>query len=179
MVTTVSKGEDVASRVAEEYLSHSTGELLLSRTEGYDSSEAQTTSYEYDDAGRLISITAPDGGTTTYLHDQKGRITVVTTPWAGGQAQLEQFTYLDDGSAYSNEPSQVDLNMVDASGVPHLHRRDQYSYSVANHVKRVEKRSTANGITRLEVTETWQGDADNAYARGRRRMTQAANGVQT
>lgn len=179
MVTTVSKGEDVASRVAEEYLSHSTGELLLSRTEGYDSSEAQTTSYEYDDAGRLISITAPDGGTTTYLHDQKGRITVVTTPWAGGQAQLEQFTYLDDGSAYSNEPSQVDLNMVDASGVPHLHRRDQYSYRVANHVKRVEKRSTANGITRLEVTETWQGDADNAYARGRRRMTQAANGVQT
>lgn len=179
VVTTVSKGEYVASRVSEKYLSHPTGELLLTRTEGYGSPEAQTTSYEYDDAGRMISVIAPDGGTTTYLHDQKGRITVITTPWAGGQAQLEQFTYLDDGSAYSNEPSQVDLNMVDTSGIPHLHRRDQYSYSVADHIKRVEKRSTANGLTRLEVTETWQGDADNVHARGRRRMTQAANGVQT
>lgn len=179
IVTTVSKGESVASRVAEEYLSHPTGELLLTRTEGYGSPEAQTTSYKYDDAGRMISVTAPDGGATTYLHDRKGRITVITTPWAGGQAQLEQFTYLDDGSAYSNEPSQVDLNMVDASGIPHLHRRDQYSYRVADHIKRVEKRSTANGLTRLEVTETWQGDASNTYARGRSRMTQAANGVQT
>ena len=54
-----------------------------------------------------------------------------------------------------------------------------YTYSTADHVKRVEKRSTANGVTRLEVTETWQGSAENAYARGRTRMTQGADGVQT
>jgi RHS repeat-associated protein len=155
------------------------GELLLSRTEGYGTPEARTTAYEYDDAGRLIAVTAPDGGKTTYLHDDANRVVVTTTPWAGGKSRLVQTTYLDDGSEYSNEPKKVEENVVLVSGSVKLLRRDVYTYSTADHVKRVEKRSTANGVTRLEVTETWQGSAENAYARGRTRMTQGADGVQT
>ncbi|MCC8148958.1 hypothetical protein [Akkermansia sp.] len=88
-------------------------------------------------------------------------------------------TYLDDGSAWSGEPAQIAFYMVDAVGISHLHCKEVYSYHVENHVKRVEKRSTANGMTRLEVTETWQADAENPHARGRVRMTQEVDGIQT
>lgn len=179
ILTTVSKGEATASITAEDYLSHPVGELLLSRTEGYGTPEAQTTVYDYDDAGRLIAVTAPDGGKTTYVHDDANRVVITTTPWAGGKSRLVQTTYLDDGSEYSNEPQKVEDNVVLASGSVKLLRRDVYAYSVADHVKRVEKRSTANGTTRLEVTETWQGSAENVHARGRMRMSQGADGVQT
>ncbi|MEE0765782.1 RHS repeat-associated core domain-containing protein [Akkermansia sp.] len=179
VVTTISKGGVPASIVAEEYLSHVTGELLLSTTEGYGSPDAQTTIYEYDDAGRMIGVIAPDGSETRYIHDAKGRITVTTMPWAGGKSQLIQTSYLDDGSEYSNAPAQVDTNFLTPEGIPQLHLRETYTYRTANHIKRVEKRSTANGTTRLEVTETWQGSAENVHARGRTRMTQGADGVQT
>lgn len=179
ILTTVSKGEATASITAEDYLSHPVGELLLSRTEGYGTPEAQTTVYDYDDAGRLIAVTAPDGGKTTYVHDDANRVVITTTPWAGGKSRLVQTTYLDDGSEYSNEPQKVEDNVVLASGSVKLLRRDVYAYSVADHVKRVEKRSTANGTTRLEVTETWQGSAENVHARGRMHMSQGADGVQT
>ena len=172
ILTTVSKGEATASITAEDYLSHPVGELLLSRTEGYGTPEARTTAYEYDDAGRLIAVTAPDGGKTTYLHDDANRVVVTTTPWAGGKSRLVQTTYLDDGSEYSNEPKKVEENVVLVSGSVKLLRRDVYTYSTADHVKRVEKRSTANGVTRLEVTETWQGSAENAYVRARTRTAQ-------
>lgn len=142
-------------------------------------SKGEATAYEYDDAGRLIAVTAPDGGKTTYVHDDANRVVITTTQWAGGKSRLVQTTYLDDGSEYSNEPQKVEDNVVLASGSVKLLRRDVYAYSVADHVKRVEKRSTANGTTRLEVTETWQGSAENIYARGRTRMTQGADGVQT
>lgn len=155
------------------------GELLLSRTEGYGTPQAQTTAYEYDDAGRLIAVTAPDGGKTTYLHDDTNRVVITTTPWAGGKSRLVQTTYLDDGSEYSNETKQVDDNIVLTSGSVKLLRRDVYTYTVADRIKRVEKRSTANGTTRLEATETWQGSAENVHARGRTRMSQGADGVQT
>ena len=179
VVTSISKGGVIASIVAEEYLSHATGELMLSRTEGYGSPEAQTTTYEYDDAGRVIRIVAADGGETTYTHDALGRVTVTTTPWAGGKSRLVQTTYLDDGSEYSSEPAQVNVSFLTSTGISQLSRREIYTYSVAEQIKRVEKRSTANGVTRLEITETWQGNAENPYARGRVRMSQAINGVQT
>lgn len=179
ILTTVSKGEVTASITAEDYLSHPVGELLLARMEGYGMPEAQTTDYEYDDTGRLIAVTAPDGGKTTYLHDDANRVVITTTPWVGGKSRLVQTTYLDDGSEYSNEPQQVEENVVLASGSVKLLRRDVYTYSIANHVKRVEKRSTVGDVTRLETTETWQGSAENAHARGRTRMNQGVDGVQT
>ena len=43
-----------------------------------------------------------------------------------------------------------------------------YTYTEANHVRRVEKRTTALGAEgeQLEVTETWLPAAPNEYARG-------------
>ena len=55
-----------------------------------------------------------------------------------------------------------------------------YAYTEANHVRRVEKRTTALGAEgeQLEVTETWLPAAPNEYARGRLKMKQSASGVQ-
>ena len=48
-------------------------------------------------------------------------------------------------------------------------------------MKREEVQTTATGSshTHLEITETWTGDAPNALDKGRLRMSQAVNGVQT
>ncbi len=179
IVTTVSKGGVAASVVAEDYISLPVGELLLSRTEGYGSPDALTTTYAYDGVGSLISSTGPQQGETRTIRDRYGRASVVALPWAGGQNRLINTTYRSDGSAWTDEPAQIDTTIVDAGGSPRLHLRETYAYSETNAVKRVEKRSTANGLTRIEITETWQGDAENIHARGRLRMTQTADGIQT
>lgn len=179
IITTVSKGGIPASVTAADYLSHPTGELLLSRTEGYGSTAAQTTAYAYDQAGSVINSTGPQHGETRTIHDEYGRAAIVAMPWAGGQNRIVNTSYRKDGSAWSNEPSRVDTSVVDAGGIPRLHLREQYSYGVIDHIKRIETRSEANGLTRLEITETWQGDAANIHARGRLHMSQSADGIQT
>ncbi|MBT9450126.1 DUF4329 domain-containing protein [Akkermansia glycaniphila] len=179
IVTTVSKGGAAASVVAENYISLPVGELLLSRTEGYGSPDALTTTYAYDGAGSRISSTGPQQGETRTIHDAHGRATVLALPWAGGQNRIINTSYRSDGATWTDEPAQIDTTIVDAGGIPRLHLRETYAYSETNAVKRVEKRSTANGLTRLEITETWQGNAENIHARGRLRMTQTADGIQT
>lgn len=59
--------------------------------------------------------------------------------------------------------------------------RTDYTYIEENHVRRVEKRTTALGEenVRLEVKESWLGTAPNVYARGRLKMKQDMGGIQT
>lgn len=179
IITTVSKGGIASSVVAEDYLSLPVGELLITRTEGYGSPDALTTTFTYDGVGSRTGATGPQRGETRIIHDHSGRPSVVAQPWSGGQNRIINTAYRNNNGLWTDEPAQIDTTIVDAAGIPHLHLREKYAYSEADAVKRIEKRSEANGLTRLEVAETWQGNADNPYARGRLRMTQAVNGVQT
>ena len=179
--TVLKKGEAIASRSLEVYSSAVEGELLLSRTDAYGSDIAQTTAYAYDTSGRLVSVTRPDGGVESISYDAQGRETMRSTPWAAtGGAKIIATTYRTDEDGYSNEPARVVTQLATGAAVNTL-RTDEYTYNTSNGVKRVECRSTAAGstVTRLTVTETYTSDAENPHARGRLRMTQAENGVQT
>ena len=60
-------------------------------------------------------------------------------------------------------------------------KTDCYTYTEADGVRRVEISSEAAGVSEPQVTvhETWLSNAENPHARGRVKMSQAVNGVQT
>ena len=180
IVTTVSKGGVVASCVCEVFTSSVNGELCISRTEAYGSDIAQTTTFEYDEAGREVNRVAHHGGVYETVYDKYGRVTVESSPWAGGQKQLTSTIYREANS-YNSDPAKVVQSVVSASGGVTDLRTDTYAYTEADGVRRVEINSTAAGssFTQNKVEETWLSTAENVYARGRVKMRQAVNGVQT
>ena len=180
IVTTVSKGGVVASCVCEVFTSSVNGELCISRTEAYGSDIAQTTTFEYDEAGREVKRVAHHGGVYETVYDKYGRVTVESSPWAGGQKQLTSTIYREANS-YNSEPAKVVQSVVSASGGVTDLRTDTYTYTETDGVRRVEINSTAAGssFTQNKVEETWLSTAENVYARGRVKMRQEVNGVQT
>ena len=180
IVTTVSKGGVVASCVCEVFTSSVNGELCISRTEAYGSDIAQTTTFEYDEAGREVKRVAHHGGVYETVYDKYGRVTVESSPWAGGQKQLTSTIYREANS-YNSEPAKVVQSVVSASGGVTDLRTDTYTYTETDGVRRMEINSTAAGssFTQNKVEETWLSTAENVYARGRVKMRQEVNGVQT
>ena len=180
IVTTVSKGGVVASCVCEVFTSSVNGELCISRTEAYGSDIAQTTTFEYDEAGREVKRVAHHGGVYETVYDKYGRVTVESSPWAGGQKRLTSTIYREANS-YNSDPAKIVLSVVSSSGSVTDLRTDTYTYTENDSVRRVEINSTAAGssFTQNKVEETWLYTAENVYARGRVKMRQEVNGVQT
>ena len=180
IVTTVSKGNEVASRVCEVFTSTGNGELLLSRTDAYGSDIAQITTFEYDEAGRQIRRVEHSGAVYETVYDIYGRVIAESSPWAGGQKRLTTTTYRVDGSS-NTDPAKVVHSVVTSSGSVVDLKTDTYTYTEANGVRRVEISSAAAGISEPQITihETWLSNAANPHARGRVKMSQAVNGVQT
>ncbi|MCD7797963.1 MAG: sugar-binding protein, partial [Akkermansiaceae bacterium] len=183
LVTTVSKNNVAASCVAEVYQNSPMGNLLLARVEGYGSEAAQTTTYEYDGVGNMVSSVAPNGRREENWYDETGRVVKTFEPWHG-----EDYTLITDyayayssNSRYSSEIASISRK-VRQNGTNNAVTltNESYTYTEANGIKRVEQHTTASGsnFTHLRVTETWTNDAPNALDRGRIRMTQAENGVQ-
>ena len=180
IVTIVSKGNEVASRVCEVFTSTGNGELLLSRTDAYGSDIAQTTTFEYDEAGRQISRVEHSGAVYETVYDIYGRVIAESSPWAGGQKRITTTTYRVAGSS-NTDPAKVVHSVVTSSGSVVDMKTDTYTYTEADGVRRVVISSAAAGVSEPQVTvhETWLSNAANPYARGRVKMSQAINGVQT
>ncbi len=178
-----SKGGTVCARTAEVYQSTQMGDLLLTQVEGYGSSAARTTTYTYDGAGNCTAITSPEGATTRMDYDTWGRLVRTITPWgAGNYTRVVDTTYANSAEdTFNTDPAEVVEILNTPSGTCCYVRIDYYYYSTAEGIRRVERHSIACGdaATRLSVTETYTGEAENEFARGRLRMTQAENGVQT
>ena len=169
-----------ASRVAEIYEIHPVlGDVLASRTEGYGTDSARTTSYLYDSAGRLIRETRPDGSVVESGYDDFGRLSARYEPHAGARNRTTLYRYV---SADSNDPdlSWTQTSLSTTAGPVVLSRTD-YVYAEEAEYRRVEKRTSGLGAegVRLEVEETWRGDCGNVHARGRVKMAQNVLGVQT
>lgn len=182
LITEISKGGVVALRSCGIYQTTDVGDLLLTQVEGYQSPEAQTTQYAYDQCGRLKTETAPDGSQVHYTYDLYGRLLTRNEPWAESGRRITRYTYAYSGEEnFSNEPASETVELLPLEGHIKTLTTTAYSYTTANHVKRTEKRVTGLGVTgtRLTVTEQWLAGAPDVYARGRIRMTQAVDGVQT
>ena len=179
LFTTVQRGENGTpiSRVCETYEQGRSGNLCTSRIEAYGTDYARETTYAYNAVGKLIRETAPDGSEKTWSYDAFGRETVRMEPWAGGGRKGTYTYYRCSDHADPDIAHQYVVLTMNAARLADTH----YTYTEANHVRRVEKRTTALGAEgeQLEVTETWLPAAPNEYARGRLKMKQSASGVQT
>ena len=182
LVTETSKGGIVAERTCSIYQTTDVGDLLLTMVEGYQSPEAQTTQYAYDQCGRLKTETAPDGSQIHYAYDLYGRLLSRDEPWAESGRRITRYTYAYSGEAdFNDEPATETVDLLPLEGHIKTLTTTAYKYTTANHVKRTEKRVTGLGVTgtRLTATEQWLAGAPDVYARGRTRMTRDLNGVQT
>ena len=182
LVTEVSKGGIIAARTCAIYQTTDVGDLLLTQVEGYQSPEAQTTQYAYDQCGRLKTETAPDGSQIHYTYDFYGRLLTRDEPWAESGRRITRYTYAFSGEDdFNNDPATETVDLLPLEGHIKILTTTTYKYTTANHVKRTEKRVTGLGVTgtRLTATEQWLAGAPDVYARGRTRMTREVNGVQT
>ena len=182
LVTEVTKNGNVAERTCAIYQSTEVGDLLLTQIEGYQSSAEQTTRYGYDQCGRLKTLTAPDGSVSRYSYDSYGREVRQETPWADVGKRITVTTYAHSGeSDFNTEPATVTEELLPDEGHIKTLSDTVYSYTQSNHIKRTEKRVTGLGVTgtRLSVSEQWLATAENPYARGRQKLEQREDGVQT
>ena len=182
LVTTVSQGSHVASCVCEIYQSAEVGNLLLTRVEAYGSDIEQTTTYRYDASGNLIESIESNGAIYSNYYDSFGRISRTEEPWGAIGIRAKQYFYDHSSDTnFDDEPSAITVHQYTTENSRKTVSENKYTYKTANHIKRVEDRMTALGASgsRLRIEETWLGTADNIHARGRLRMTQEHNGVQT
>ena len=179
LITTIQRGENgiPISRVCETYAVTRNGNLYTSRIEGYGTDYARETTYEYTGMGKIAKETAPDGSVKTWAYDRFGREIVSSVPWAEAGDKVTYTTYRDQTQA---DPDILTQWVTLTATAAELWRTD-YTYIEENHVRRVEKRTTALGEenVRLEVKESWLGTAPNVYARGRLKMKQDMGGIQT
>lgn len=182
LVTEISKGGATAVRTCSIYQTTDVGDLLLTRVEGYQSPEEQTTQYAYDQCGRLKTETAPDGSQIHDAYDLYGRLLTRNEPWAESGRRITRYTYAHSGGAdFNDEPATETVDLLPLEGHVKTLTTTAYKYTTANHIKRTEKRVTGLGVTgtRLTATEQWLASAPDVYARGRTRMSRDVSGVQT
>lgn len=163
--------------MCETYEQTSKGNLCTSRIEAYGTDYARETTYDYNSIGKLSRETAPDGSVKTWAYDAFGRETVRMEPWSGGERK-GTYTYY----RYSDRPDPDIIHQYVVLTIKAVRLRDtHYTYEEANDVRRVTKRTAALGAEgeQVEITETWMPSASNVHARGRLKMRQAVNGVQT
>lgn len=182
LLTEVRMGNEgpVVSSIMESYKATPQGNLLMSRTEGYGSGMARTTDYEYSANGILTREVRPDGSEVKYEQDRLGRQTLASTPYRGFAEKRVKTAYRD-AKFNDRDPAEVTTIIRQKNKADVELNRTLYTYLEENDVRRVEKRTTALGAagTRLEVEETWLASAPNPYARGRIKMFQGIDGVQT
>ena len=129
------------SRVCETYEQGRSGNLCTSRIEAYGTDYARETTYAYNAVGKLIRETAPDGSEKTWSYDAFGRETVRMEPWAGGGRKGTYTYYRCSDHADPDIAHQYVVLTMNAARLADTH----YTYTEANHVRRVEKRTTALG----------------------------------
>ena len=179
LVTTLHRG-DINSPdecVAEIWQKGATGHLCISRTLGYGSPGALTTLYEYDSEGRRIKVISPSGAVRSFTYDDSGREMVRMTPYHGNHTLAVYTYYREENSA---DPDISYRRAVLNETATQIWRED-YTYAEQDGYRRVTKSTQALGCTepRVEITETWLDTAEEPLCRGRLRMRQGMDGVQT
>ena len=185
LVTEMSKGGKVASRTCEVFQITAQGWLCLTRVEGYGEEGAITTTYSYDAAGNQIALSRSDGYWEETWYDEFSRVTKQREPWKDGASILttdRKYAY-SSAEKHNSELKTLERKLILPGGSSMVTLlTEQYAYSKPQAgVERTTITSTAVGApgTRTRIEEVYTQDTPNARARGRKRMSQAENGVQT
>lgn len=166
-------------RVVKKYTDG--GWLVLSRTEGYGTALARTTSYTYNSQFRVSVKALPDGGYTRYEYDSQGRVTMEASPWTDGDYEYVVRTTYADLRFNDCRPAtrQVSLEHV-STGEETVLKTTTFTYEDSPLLNRITTSILAAGETvpLVKIRELYGEQASNEYSRGRTRMKQGFNGVQ-
>ena len=156
------------------------GWLTISSTEGYNTSLAQTTLYTYNDQYRVSLEIQPDGGYTRYEYDDQGRVVLQATPWTGGGEKGMRTTYADL-SFNDFRPATEKEIIIAEDGMETVLSERVYAYNDTPQANCITVTETALGSDQVHtrVEETYGEAASYPYARGRQKMRQGIDGVQT
>ncbi|WP_290505165.1 RHS repeat domain-containing protein, partial [Akkermansia sp.] len=156
------------------------GWLTISSTQGYNTPLARTTLYTYNDQFRVSLEIKPDGGYTRYEYDEQGRVILQATPWAGGGERGTRTTYADLRFNDFRPATETEVVIAEDGTETELLKRT-YTYEDSPQASRTTVKETALGSenTHISISETYGEAAEYPYARGRRKMSQGVNGVQT
>ena len=156
------------------------GWLTISRTEGYKTPLARTTLYTYNDQFRMSLELKPNGGYTRYEYDEQGRVVLQASPWAGGGEKGTRTTYADLRFNDFRPATETKVIIVEDGTETALLKRT-YTYEDSPQVNRTTVTETALGSDQVHtrVEETYGEAVEYSYARGRQKMSQSIDGVQT
>ena len=156
------------------------GWLTISWTEGYNTPLARTTLYTYNDQFRVSLEIKPDGGYTRYEYDDQGRVVLSATPWAGGGERGTRTTYADLRFNDFRPATETEVIIGEDGTETELLKRT-YTYEDSPQNSRTTVKETALGSNQVHtsVEETYGEMAEYPYARGRQKMSQSIDGVQT
>ena len=156
------------------------GWLTISSTQGYNTPLARTTLYTYNDQFRVSLEIKPEGGYTRYEYDDQGRTVLSAAPWAGGGERGTRTTYADLRFNDFRPATETEVIIAEDGEETQLLKRT-YTYEDSPQVGRTTVTETALGSNQVHtsVEETYGEMAEYPYARGRRKMSQGVNGVQT
>lgn len=121
-----------------------------------------SSSYSYDDAGRLDAVVYPSGRSVVYEHDDQGRINRISTQGADGtdkQVVVSNVLYDPDGQVkqftYGN--GQAHVRSHDMDGRVRGYTLGQYAYAVdvdeANQIKAIRR----TGASASTTSYSWDG----------------------
>ena len=156
------------------------GWLTISSTQGYNTPLARTTLYTYNDQFRVSLEIKPEGGYTRYEYDDQGRTVLSAAPWAGGGERGTRTTYADLRFNDFRPATETKVVIAENGEETALLKRT-YTYEDSPQASRTTVTETALGSDQVHtsVEETYGEAAEYPYARGRRKMSQGVNGVQT
>jgi YD repeat-containing protein len=149
--------------------SYATDGKLLSRR----NTSGQTTSFDYDDQGRLATVTGPFGDLLTYHYDLSNRIIRITTPEGDlnygydAEGRLTQVTYLDGSERHYHyeDPNYAYLltGITDENG-------DRYATWAYDSEGRAIRSEHAGNAERVEFTYNPEGTTTVTDAAGAERI---------
>lgn len=173
-------GTTLCERTVKKYTDG--GWLVLSRTDGYGTTQAETTSYAYNDQYRVTVESRTDGYYKRYEYDSEGRVTLEASPWVDGDYEKVIRTTYADLRFNDNRPATVTESLMEMDGMESEIKITTYTYEDSAQVNRTTVSTLAAGETEPLVTirETYGNAPEGycAYAAGRLKMEQAENGVQ-
>ncbi len=159
------------------------GWVTISRTEGYGTELARTTTYDYNEQFLVSRINRPDGGYTEYAYDADGRVTQEISPWGNGGKQRTRRVYAASSSRfYDNRPIKVYTDYQEAGTNSWLNIKVvDYTYEDSAAVERTTAVTHIAGTSQVQTTieESYGEQPAYAYAAGKPKFSQDISGVQT
>lgn len=173
----------LCSATKEVYQRRVYGDVLLSRTEGYESPYERTWTYEYGNDssspnyGKRIKETRPDGSVVQMEYDSHGNVVQRTEPWYGDIQMQTTYEYITD--KFNDRRVKQETVMLVSPVTSYNLQRTIYSY-IEDSGEYCEERQRyfLGNWYGLNLNRSWYRDhATCCYAKGRLKKEFREDGV--